>query len=80
MTKANFTILPFSGYVILKSYETPVAVWVDRDKAFYETDQKYSVTTTKHINKFFNDHFSGQGLKRFKVPQSLIDRFYDNNV
>ena len=38
-------------HVILFSYETPVAGWhVNR---LFKTEEKYSRTTTKHINKYF---------------------------
>lgn len=50
---------------VLFSYETPVAGW-DSEGAF-RTDTKYSVTTTKHINKYL-----GQSLAR-TVPQSYIN-------
>ena len=45
---SNMTELAVDSASILFSYETPVAGW-DDDGAF-ETETKYSVTTSKHIN------------------------------
>jgi len=39
---------------VLFSYKTPVAGW-DKDGAF-KTEQFYSKTTSKHINKYFDGH------------------------
>lgn len=40
-----------SGFVVLFSYETPVAAWIEGE-GFYKTEKKWSVTTSKHINKW----------------------------
>ena len=50
---------------VLFSYKTPVAGH-DSDGPF-RTDQQYSKTTTKHINKYL-----GHGIGRV-VPQSYIE-------
>ena len=53
-----------NGSQILFSYETPVAVsTVD---GLFVTDQWYSSTTTKHINKWC------EGITRTIVPQANI--------
>ena len=53
-----------NGSQILFSYETPVAVsTVD---GLFVTDQHYSSTTTKHINKWC------EGITRTTVPQANI--------
>ena len=53
-----------NGSHILFSYETPVAVsTVD---GLFVTDQWYSSTTTKHINKWC------EGITRTTVPQANI--------
>ena len=53
-----------NGSHILFSYETPVAVsTVD---GLFVTDQWYSSTTTKHINKW------SEGITRTTVPQANI--------
>ena len=53
-----------NGSHILFSYETPVAVsTVD---GLFVTDQHYSSTTSKHINKWC------EGITRTTVPQANI--------
>ena len=54
------------GTYVLFSYETPVAV--STAEGMFVTEQKYSNTTTKHINKWCN----GISL-RHTIPQELID-------
>lgn len=67
---SNMTELAVDSASILFSYETPVAGW-DDDGAF-ETETKYSVTTSKHISKYFGGKERRQQVAR-KVPQSFID-------
>ena len=76
----NETELIFNdGTHVLFSYETPVAVSTT-DKIFV-TEQKYSNTTTKHINKWCHDskwcrsYSSGYLLEITTVPQHTIDTF-----
>ena len=61
----NMTELTVNGVSVLFSYETPVAGW-DNEGAF-RTDQHYSATTTRHINKYL-----GKGVGR-TVFQVYID-------
>ena len=61
----NMTELTFSDKSVLFSYKPPVAGW-DHVGPF-RTDQQYSKTTTKHINKYL-----GHGIGRV-VPQSYIE-------
>ena len=64
---SNQTILEGKGCRVLYSYETPVALEAPNGK-YYRTDQKWSVTTSKHINKFVG------GAKRGEpCPQSVLD-------
>lgn len=51
---------------VLFSYKTPVAGW--DDLGAFRTEQFYSQTTSKHINKYLG----GKDIGR-KVPQSYID-------
>lgn len=39
------------GTIVLFSYETPVACYIP-GQGFFRTEQKFSVTTSKHINKW----------------------------
>jgi hypothetical protein len=57
-----------NGAVVLVSYTTPVAVYVPGD-GFIETNQKFSRTTSKHINQWKNRHGVTQART---VPQEEI--------
>lgn len=62
----NETEIEINGKTILFSYNTPVA-GRDEDGAPFRTEEKFSVTTSKHINKYL-----GKGIGRV-VPQSYIE-------
>jgi len=47
---------------ILFSYETPVAGW--DDKGAFRTEQKFSATTSKHINKYLGGKDIGRTVKQ----------------
>ena len=53
---------------IFFSYETPVA-GLD-EKGYFKTDKKYSMTTTKHINKWL---IKNNATNARVVKQSFID-------
>ncbi len=64
---SNMTELTLkNGTSILFSYKTPVAGW--DDKGSFRTDKKFSVTTSKHINKYLG----GKDIGR-TVSQSFIN-------
>ena len=65
------TELAIDNASILFSYETPVAGW--DDGGAFETETKYSVTTSKHITKYFGGKERRQQIAR-KVSQSFIDQ------
>jgi hypothetical protein len=60
--KANMTELVLNDYRILFSYKTPVAMQDRRTKEFYQTNKKWSQTTTRHINQWVSDNL-GFGAK-----------------
>ena len=62
---SNMTELDMGGVQVFFSYETPVAARTDT--VVLRTSTKYSVTTTKHINKWL------QGMPAVEVPQSVIN-------
>ena len=62
---SNRNEIEIKGNRILFSYSTPVAAWVNGKP--YRTDKKWSVTTSKHINKWFD------GVKAMSAPQSFFD-------
>jgi hypothetical protein len=49
---ANQTELQIGNSTVFFSYETPVAACVNGE--FYRTSEHYSVTTSKHINKWLD--------------------------
>jgi hypothetical protein len=63
---SNMTEIEVNGKSIMFSYETPVAGY-DEQGAF-RTEVKYSVTTSKQINKYLG----GKDVGRI-VPQAYID-------
>ena len=48
---SNMTVLDMGFAQVFFSYETPVAACLT-DGTLVRTDERYSVTTTKHINKW----------------------------
>jgi hypothetical protein len=60
---------------ILFSYETPVAGW--DDEGAFKTDEYFSKTTSKHINKYF-EGVSADKIRT--VPQGHIDDIMFENV
>jgi len=73
--KSNVTELTFKNHyddcdvTLLFSYETPVAGY-DAQGAF-KTTTKYSPTTTKHINQYF------ENVKPRLVVQEYINEIFD---
>ena len=63
---SNMTELDMGFAQVFFSYETPVAARLT-DGSLVRTATKYSVTTTKHINKWLN------GCEALTVPQERID-------
>ena len=63
--KQNARIVESRGCRVLYSYQTAVALEAPNGK-YYRTDKKWSVTTSKHINKFV-------GADVVLVPQSALD-------
>jgi hypothetical protein len=69
---SNMTEVEHGDLIVLYSYETPVAFLSPRGG--YVTDKRWSVTTSKHIAKFF-DHHGYDRKGAFKVPQEDIEMF-----
>ena len=63
---SNMTEVEVNGKSIMFSYQTPVAGY--DDQGAFRTSTKYSVTTSKHINKYLG----GKDVGRV-VEQSYID-------
>ena len=67
---SNMTELQIGDITMLFSYSTPVAGY--DDGGAFRTTERYSVTTTKHINKYL-----GKGVGR-EISQDHIDSLYSN--
>ncbi len=63
--KQNAHILEGNGFRVLQSYNTIVALQAPSGK-YYKTDRYWSVTTSKHINKFVS-------ANPILVSQDLLD-------
>tara|TARA_Y100001970_G_C13443328_1_gene466827 strand:- start:64 stop:318 length:255 start_codon:yes stop_codon:yes gene_type:complete len=74
MTELTFTpkeTTAYGDFSVLYSYSTPVAGY--SDEGAFRTDKYYSVTTSKHINKYLGGKHIGK-----VVPQSYIDALVEN--
>ncbi len=58
-------------YYVLFSYNTPVAG--RGAEGMFKTAEKYSRTTTKHINKYFREEWGINPLSVGEVDQAFID-------
>ena len=63
------------NHEVLYSYETPVAIITKSGKPF-KTEKKWSVTTSKHINKFLVEW---HGNEIALVPQSVMDQWTESS-
>jgi hypothetical protein len=71
---ANMTEVEHGDLTILYSYKTPVAFLSPHGG--YRTEKKWSVTTSKHIGKFFARH--GYDVKgAFKIPQEELEGYVE---
>ena len=74
----NMTVLELdNGTEILFSYSTPVAGKISANIAsdlpsFFVTEENYSRTTTRHINRYLSQYDLGEGAK--KISQAAIDQ------
>jgi hypothetical protein len=65
----NQTSLFLPNATVFLSYETPVAVYDRNQHAYFRTDQFWSNTTSKHINRWLG------GREAQKVSQDVIDSY-----
>ena len=67
----NRTLLTFDdGTEVFFSYETPVAGYSNK-LGYVKTKQWYSSTTTRHVNRYFNDVWKYSNLVGFD-PESDV--------
>jgi len=67
---SNMTVLETENNSILFSYKTPVAAFIS-GLGVVRTSKKWSVTTSRHINKWLGTEFSGMECK--EVDQTILD-------
>ena len=65
----NQTEVKHNGIKVFFSYKTPVAVEIDQPRQVYVTTEKFSATTTRHINNWLGGN---QNVER--VSQEEIER------
>lgn len=65
---SNMTEINTDKVRVLVSYETPVAYQDKETGLFYKTEKKWSVTTSRHINKWLD----GQEAK--EICQFFLDK------
>ena len=59
------------GTQVLFSYATPVACYDKHTYDYYRTDKKWSVTTSRHINKWLD------GVHASEKPQAYFDNLFN---
>jgi len=64
---SNMTELSTEKATILFSYSTPVAACLNDGSGFFRTAKKWSVTTSRHINKWLD------GRNATEKPQEFFD-------
>ena len=70
----NRTLLTFAdGTEVFFSYSTPVAGYKP-NIGYVKTNQWYSSTTTRHINKYLNDNFA------LNVEQNTINNLIGERI
>jgi len=74
---SNMTVLELDDETeILFSYSTPVA-GNNNLSGFFVTEENYSRTTTRHINRYLSQYDLGEGAK--KISQAAIDQMVVTN-
>jgi len=69
---SNMTELVTNGCTILFSYETPVAAYTPT-QGYVRTSKKWSVTTSKHINKWLRSQDAEAEERSQAFFDSLIE-------
>jgi hypothetical protein len=69
---SNQTEVSKGDFVMLYSYQAPVALWERTSGKFWRTEFKHSRTTSKHINHWLRDHGAQDIRER---PQDFFSNF-----
>jgi len=73
----NLNVVSNNDVALCFSYETPVAGY-NSQIGFFKTKKFWSVTTSKHINKFLNE-YNVPNNKVMELDQEEINQFnFDN--
>jgi hypothetical protein len=64
---SNMNLIDTPDYILLFSYSTPVACYNKHTLDYSRTSKKWSMTTTRHINKWLD------GVKAVEQPQDYFD-------
>lgn len=64
---SNMTLVDTNKYIVLFSYSTPVASYDKTTHDYYRTAKRWSMTTSRHINKWLD------GVKAVEQPQDYFD-------
>jgi len=64
---SNMNLIDTPDYLVLFSYATPVACYDKHTYTYYRTAKKWSMTTSRHINKWLD------GVKAIEQPQEYFD-------
>lgn len=68
---SNMTLLETPKHIVLFSYATPVASFDKATYSFNRTSKKWSMTTSRHINKWLD------GVKAIEQPQDYFDSLFN---
>lgn len=67
---SNQTEIEVGEKTVLVSYETPVACHI-QGEGYYRTEEKFSVTTSRHINKWLASNGAHEVTEK---PQEFFDK------
>ena len=68
---SNMTLLETPKHIVLFSYATPVASFDKSTYRFNRTSKKWSVTTSRHINKWLD------GANAIEQSQDYFDNLFN---
>ena len=64
---SNMNLIDTNDYLVLFSYATPVACYDKNTLDYYRTAKRWSMTTSRHINKWLD------GVQAKEMPQNYFD-------
>jgi hypothetical protein len=70
----NMNLIDTPDYLVLFSYATPVACYDKHSYDYYRTAKRWSMTTSRHINKWLD------GVQAQEKPQEYFDNLLTMEV